>query len=93
MANLQREHARSQQKNLALLDARAKNVGDLRSQLESQIESLKKQLADTQVGLCHWIYVKTRVEGAFLVGPCYRVMEIKSHPTLGGKVNTLLHEE
>lgn len=51
MATLQREHARSQQKMNALLDARAKNVGDLRYQLEAQIESLKGQLADSQVRL------------------------------------------
>lgn len=49
MATLQREHARSQQKMGALLESRAKNVGDLRQQLEHQIDSLKSQLEASQV--------------------------------------------
>lgn len=48
LATLQREHTRSQQKMGALLDARAKNVGDVRHQLQAQIDSLKTQLADSQ---------------------------------------------
>lgn len=49
LATLQREHARSQQKMGALLESRAKNVGDLRQQLEYQIESLKSKLDASQV--------------------------------------------
>lgn len=49
MATLQREHARSQQKMGALLESRVKNVGDLRQQLEHQIDSLKSQLESSQV--------------------------------------------
>ena len=49
MATLQREHARSQQKMGALLESRAKNVGDIRQQLEHQIDSLKSQLETSQV--------------------------------------------
>lgn len=49
MATLQREHARSQQKMGALLESRVKNVGDLRQQLEHQIDSLKSQLEASQV--------------------------------------------
>lgn len=49
LATLQREHARSQQKMGALLESRVKNVGDLRQQLEYQINSLKSQLEASQV--------------------------------------------
>lgn len=49
LSTLQREHARSQQKMSALLESRAKNVGDLRHQLEEQIDSLKSQLEASQV--------------------------------------------
>lgn len=48
LTTLQREHTRSQQKMGALLDARAKNSGDVRHQLQGQIDSLKSQLADSQ---------------------------------------------
>ena len=49
LSTLQREHARSQQKMSALLESRAKNVGDLKHQLEEQIDSLKSQLEASQV--------------------------------------------
>eukprot|EP00752_Nemacystus_decipiens_P005084 g4614.t1 len=51
LATLQREHARSQQKMGALLESRVKNVGDLRQQLEHQIDSLKSQLEASQANV------------------------------------------
>lgn len=53
LATLQREHTRSQQKMGALLESRVKNVGDLRQQLEHQIDSLKSQLETSQVTHTH----------------------------------------